>query len=170
MTITKTRPAIIRDEIIDILKLDSYVTGLFTDTGLEGAKAAQFSDDIVIYKHPLAWKVAPKDPAISVYHTNRETYSHSRASGIVDTRALLYIDILVRKALPEDALDLAGLIADNLRIILMPNTNLNNTVTDYRFTQKELIPIEEKKNLYTLIVTLQLEVFYNPKALKYSNG
>ena len=169
MSITKTRLAIIRDAIIDILKADSYVTTLFADTGLVGAKATQFSDTYVIYKHPLAWKIAPKDPAISVYHTNRESYGASKASGIVDTRGLMYIDILVRKVLPEDALDLAGLIADNLRQILIVNTNLNYTVTDYRFTEKELIPIEEKKTLYTLIVTLQIEVLYNPKATKYSN-
>src|SRR5574343_1471572 len=112
----KTRLQIIREAIKAIIQADSYFSTLLQDDEAGG---------VIVYEYSFMDLIAIQDTAIAVCHTNWEKYdSDNKSSEAVNTEGRIYLEVLVRKENPKQALDLCGHIIDSLMITLMANPDL----------------------------------------------
>lgn len=117
-------------------------------------------NDYSLYDYSFTRQIANFDPAISIFHTNNEKYKPEK-EGRVDTKGLIYIEVLIRDSDDNNATELVGRLLDKARQTIMTNPNLFGYASEINFLSKEMLNINENDVLYTRIGRLQIEVKYS---------
>lgn len=119
----------------------------------------------IVYDCSFFAKLARFDPGIAIYHTNKEGYQKPTNGGYVATKGYVYIEVLIRNQNPTIADRYIGRLQNKIRSLLMTFPNFYNTTNTWFITDKEMLNIPEKSNLFTRVGRQRIECDYNPKVV-----